>query len=193
MTSPGEPVPAARVVVESGVEVRLPSGGFRLAESPGYRPLSGQSLKEIDVGWWDTGRDRLVLLELKGREVWDAPPPASPHQHLVEVCAQKAGDTLLMLCAAWLGTGSGAALRPTLPPEARSYPGDGRVKVVFLIDVPEGKRELLIALRDELNARLRGKLALFGIRVVTVVNLETAQKMGLPVQRHGAPPTYGTS
>jgi hypothetical protein len=71
----------------------------------------------------------------------------------------------------------------TCPPQAQLYPGDGRVKLIFLIDVPDEKRELLLAIRDELNARLGGKLALFGVKRVTVVNLETAQKMGLPVRR----------
>ena len=183
MTSPAEPPAIARVVSESGIEVSLPPGCFRFAEMDAYRSLSGQGVKEIDFGWWDASGRRLVLLEVKGREVWDAPPPASPHEHLLEVCAQKAVDTLLMLSASWLGTAIGSALRQGLPPEAQTYPGDGRVKLVFLIDVPDQKRELLIAVRDDLNARLRGKLALFGIRVVTVVTLETAEKMGLPVRR----------
>lgn len=187
MTSPGDVAPGARALIESGIEVTLPPGGFRLCEAAAYRSLAGQGLKEVDVGWWDPTRRQLVLLELKGREIWDAPPPATPHEHLVDVCAQKAVDTLLMLSAAWIGTSIGSTLKPTLPVEAQGYPGDGRVKIVFLIDIPESKRELLLAIRNELNRRLKGKLALFGIRVVTVVNPETAQKMGLPVHRAEAP------
>lgn len=183
MTSPGDLPAVPRVLRESGVEVRVPPGGFRFCEVAAYRSLSGQGLKEMDVGFWDPARARLLLLELKGREVWDAPPPAVPHEHLVEVCVQKAVDTLLMLSVAWIGTTPGQALRSALPPEAQAYPGDRRVKLVFLIDIPDEKRELLLAIRDELNARLRGKLALFGIPNVTVVSLEVAQKMGLPVQR----------
>jgi hypothetical protein len=51
-----------------------------------------------------------------------------------------------MLSATWLGTAFDSALRQGLPLEAKRYPGDGRVKLVFLIDVPEDKRELLIAI-----------------------------------------------
>jgi hypothetical protein len=123
VTSPGEPPAIVRTVSESGVEVSLPPGGFRFAEASVYRRLSGQSLKEIDFGWWDAARGCLLLLELKGREVWNAPPKASPHQHLLEVCAQKAVDTLLMLSATWLGTAIGSALRQDLPPPGAALPG----------------------------------------------------------------------
>jgi hypothetical protein len=52
--------------LESGVEVTLPQGvGFRFCDCATYKQLSGRHLKEMDFGWWDEGRGKLVLLEPK--------------------------------------------------------------------------------------------------------------------------------
>ncbi|WP_437669558.1 hypothetical protein [Sorangium sp. So ce131] len=193
MTSADEASAAPRSVAESGFEVALPAGGFRFCDIGAYRSLSGKNLKEIDFGWWDQRWHKLVLLELKGREVWDAARvgEAQASSHLIEVCGQKAIDSLLMLSAAWAGTAACADILAALPSESRVYPGDNKVKLVFLVDVPEGKRELLTPVRDALNAKLKGKLALFGIEAVAVVTLEIAQKMGLPVRRVTVAPPDG--
>jgi hypothetical protein len=52
------------VYEESGLRFDLPDGAhFRLATTVSYRPLSGQSLKEMDFAWLHEGK--LVLLEVK--------------------------------------------------------------------------------------------------------------------------------
>jgi hypothetical protein len=62
---------------ESGFRVTAPDPAFRFADLVSYRALSGQHLKEMDVGWWEkapNGTERLLLLELKGMSVWQTPP-----------------------------------------------------------------------------------------------------------------------
>ncbi|MCP3136063.1 hypothetical protein [Pyxidicoccus xibeiensis] len=173
---------------ESGFRVEAPVPAFRLADLPPYRLLSGKRLKEMDVGWWgpsQEGQQRLTLLELKGLEVWQTTPdnPATPREHLVRTCVEKATDTLLMLAGAWTPTSWGTELSRSLPTQALPYPGDKALKLVFLIDIPVGQRELLLPVRDEINGRLQGRLGIFGMRRVSVVDFEAAQKMGLPVTR----------
>jgi hypothetical protein len=173
---------------ESGFRVSAPDPAFRFSGLESYRSLSGRQLKEMDVGWWETtpdGKNRLLLLELKGMEVWHSRPddPMNPHEHLIRTCVEKATDTLLMLAGAWIPTTWGQQLARGLPPQAHPYPGDGALKLVFLIDIPAGHRELLHAVRDEINGRLEGRLGVFGIRRVSVIDFESAQRMGLPVAR----------
>lgn len=179
---------AALVFEESGFRVHAPAPAFRFCELKSYRTLSGRRLKEMDVGWWDKspeGTERLLLLEVKGAEVWQSPPddPKKPHEYLVRTCVDKATDTLLMLSAAWNPTTWGDGLAKELPPQLVPYPGDGALKLVFLIDIPAGRRELLLAVRDEINGRLAGRLGIFGIKSVSVIDFEAAQKMKLPVTR----------
>jgi len=178
------------VFEESGFRVTAPDPSFRFSELPAYRALSGQHLKEMDIGWWEKspkGTNRLLLLELKGMEVWQSLPddPKKPHEHLIRTCVEKATDTLLMLSGAWLPTTWGKELAAEAPPQLTPYAGDGHaaLKLVFLIDIPASHRELLLAVRDQINGQLSGRLRVFGLKHVSVFDFETAQKKGLPVTR----------
>jgi len=179
---------ASIIFEESGFRVEAPDPAFRFADLAPYRRMSGQQLKEMDVGWWGPspeGQQRLTLLELKGLEVWQSLPdnPVKPHEHLVRTCVEKATDTLLMLSGAWLPTAWGQELSSSLPAQALPYPGDKALKLVFLIDIPVGKRELLLPVREAISGRLQGRMNIFGMRHVAVVDFESAQRMGLPVTR----------
>jgi hypothetical protein len=175
-----------RTVIESGFKVAVDeAASFRLEELDPYRRLSGLHLKEMDIGWWDGAASRLVLLELKGATVWDAfdssRQPA--HDHLIANLRSKATDVLLILAAMWTGTNLGNEFKTLLPPGARSYPGDGRIKLVFLVDTPASRRPLLTAVKDELNRKAAGRARLLGVQHLTVVDYDVALKMGLPVGR----------
>ena len=176
-----------RTVVESGFRVTTDSAtSFRLADLEPYRKPSGLSLKEMDIGWWEGSASQLVLLELKGSEVWDAfdSSVAVAHDHLVANLRAKATDVLLLLAAVWLGTTRGAELKGLLPKEVHRYPGDGNIKLVFLVDTPVSRKPLLGAVKNELNRMSAGRTRLFGIQHLTVVDLDVAVKMGLPVERN---------
>jgi len=175
-----------RTLEESGFRVSVPeSDSFRLADLEPYRELSGRHLKEMDLGWWDVPRARLLLLELKGREIWDEfdREREGAHAHLLASLETKANDVLLILAAVWSGTETGKRLAALLPPRARAYPGDKKLKLVFLVDTPARRRELLGPVKDALRNRLAGRLALFGAAAIVLADDETAMKMGLPVAR----------
>ncbi len=181
------------VFEESGLRVEAPPPAFRLSTLTAYRALSGRSLREMDVCWLDTARlgpPRLLLLELKGMKVWDSPPddPQRPHEHLVRSCVEKANDTLLMLLSACLPTPWGEGLAQQLPVPLAGLLRTAALKLVFLIDIPATSRELLLAVREEINHRLAGRLGVFSLRHVSVIDFESARKMGLPVTRPPAPP-----
>ena len=126
-----------REVIESGFKVTLSKeNSFRFCESPAYQRLSGLSLKEMDIGWWDTTNSKLILLELKGTEIWQGFDKSkdTAHDYLVESLKGKVTDVLLMLAAAWVKTGIGNELKAHIPNHVHQYRGDGSIKLIFLID-----------------------------------------------------------
>jgi hypothetical protein len=139
----------------------------------------------MDVGWWDSSSRRIVFLELKGSSVWDAfdSSEENAHDHLVANLRDKATDVLLLLAAAWIETSRGTELKKLLPAKAKRYPGDGKIKLIFLVDTPASRKPLLSAIKDELNRRVAGRSRLFGIQHITVVDFDVAVKIGLPVTR----------
>jgi len=175
-----------REVVESGFKVTVPEKtSFRFCECPAYQTLSGLSLKEIDVGWWNANAGKLILLELKGREIWQEFDKSgiTASRHLVTSLKGKLTDALLMLAAVWVETGIGGKLRSCLPDSVHQYPGDGNLKFVFLIDTPTSSKPLLSPVKDAINKELAGRVRLFGVKHVTLVDLDIAQRMGLPVEK----------
>ena len=180
---PSEPI---REVTESGFKVSWSRGSsFRLAELDPYRKLSGCSLKEMDFGWHDGTKGHLVLLELKGSEVWGAfdKDKAEAYEHLVANLKGKATDVLLILAAVWAKTDFGALLSPLLPAATRTFPGTSKLKLIFLVDTPATRAPLLGPVKDELNRVLAGRTSLYGIKRVTLVDFDRARTMGLPVAR----------
>ena len=175
-----------REVIASGFKVTLSEeNSFRFCENPAYQRLSGLSLKEMDIGWWDTKNSRLILLELKGIEIWQGfdRSKENAHAHLVKALKGKVSDVLLMLAAMWVETDIGKLLRASLPDHVHQYHGDGSLKFVFLIDTPASRKSLLLPVKDAINKELAGRVRLFGVKHVTLVDFDIAQKMGLPIKR----------
>lgn len=175
-----------REVVESGFKITVPEDtSFRLYECHAYQGLSGLSLKEIDVGWWDARTGKLTLLELKGQEIWHGLDKSeiTALEHLVTSLKGKLTDALLMLAAAWVGTGIGKKLRTCLPAQIRQYPSDGSLKFIVLIDTPASRRPLLPPVKDAINKELAGRVRLFGVQHVTLVDFDAARRIGLPVEK----------
>ena len=104
---------------ESGLRLTLPDDQhFRFADLAPYRSLSGQHLKEMDFAWIDQGK--LILLEVRsyaqvtetltGPDFMPTKGRAAPFRF--QALLDKVTDTLLMLAAAWAGTGWGRTLSP---------------------------------------------------------------------------------
>ncbi len=175
-----------RTVTESGFRVDLArTSSFRFADLEPYKKLSGCHLKEMDVGWIDATDGRIVLLELKGMDLWNAfdRDAKAAHEHLVESLGNKATDVLLILSAMWSGTATGAELGRLLPAESAHFPGEGKLKLYFLVDTPASRLPLVGLVKDELNRVLSGRLQLFGIKRVTLVDFDRAISLRLPVAR----------
>jgi len=95
----------------------------------------------------------------------------------------KATDVLLMLAAMWIETDIGRDLKAFMPKDAHKYHGDNSLKLIFLIDTPFSRRSLLLPVKDDINRQLAGCARLFGMKNISIIDLEIAKNMGLPVTR----------
>lgn len=175
-----------REVIESGFKVTITEeNSFRFCENPVYKNLSSLSLKEMDIGWWDITDSKLFLLELKGCDIWREFDKSedSAHKYLLKSLKGKITDTLLMLAAVWVETGKGKELKIFLPNHIHQYPSDGNLIFIVLIDTPISRKPLLLSVKDAINRELAGRIRLFNVKYVTLVDFDTARTMGLPVQR----------
>ncbi len=158
---------------ESGLRLYLVDHQhFRFQDLPAYQPLKGQRLKEMDFCWHDTddGKNCLILLELKefsrSRESLRSSDLVDK-AHRFETLINKVVDSLMQLATAWLGTTTGLALRKDLPPFAQQRLA---LKLIIGLDLPPSLASHQGVLRDKFNARLRGRLTLFDINSVAVIN-----------------------
>ncbi len=175
-----------RVITESGFKVIVPERqSFRFCENPTYQHLSGLRIKEMDIGWWEVSRNKLILLELKGIEIWREfdRDKDTAFKFLLKSIEKKATDVLLMLAAIWTETEIGKKLKESLPDEVHHYHGEGCLKLIFLLDTPGFRRPLLGPIKDAINRELAGRLRLFGVQRLTIVDFDTANKIGLPITR----------
>jgi len=169
---------------ESGLRLNLPKGQhFRYCEA--YKLLCGQKLKEMDFGWWQPEQNRLWLIEIK--DYAHLTTEERLPNHLLDNLVDKATDSLLMLASCWAKTGKGREFFSCLPPPIQQFPESPeqlKLKLFFIlkIDVTMFKDEI-DALRYGLNNRLRGRVALFNIRYVSLVDhLTVLNNNLLPLQ-----------
>ena len=165
-----------RVIIESGFKATFPEEkSFRLQDIDVYRRLSGKALKEMDIGWWDEDKNRLVFIELKGGDT------EFEKKHFIDNITQKVTDVLLIMSAVWIGTRKGNDIRKQLPEPIHHYHEDRRLMFVVVIDISDESLQLIPPVREAINGRLEGRLHLFGVHRIFIVNLSRAIQMGLPV------------
>jgi len=160
--------------IESGLRLDLPEGQhFRFADLPVYQALKGQHLKEMDFAW--IAGEKLVMLEVRSYTqithglnaadflVAKGQPAPRRYQDLID----KVTDSLLMMLAAWANSNRGQSIKNFLPPGAREpLP----LKMVIAVDLPANLAVHLQGLRDSLNERLRGRIALADMRNVILID-----------------------
>lgn len=159
---------------ESGLRLDLPDGQhFRFVDLPAYKPLSGQHLKEMDFAWIAGGK--LFLLEVRSyAQITETligadfiPVKGQPTPYRYQALIDKVTDSLLMMLAAWAGTDCGREIRTALPATTKSRLP---LKLVIAVELPAHLAVHLPGLRDSLNERLRGRIALADVRSVALLD-----------------------
>jgi hypothetical protein len=159
--------------IESGLRINLPEGEhFRFQDCEIYKQLSGKKLKEMDFGWWQKQQNRLWLIEIK--DYAHLTTEERLPKHLLDNLVDKATDSLLMLANCWAKTGKGREFSSCLPPAIQQFPEHPeqlKLKLFFILKINVAMfKDEIDALRYELNDKLRGRVALFNIRYVSLVD-----------------------
>lgn len=161
-------------IIESGLCVNLPADmHFRFADTSAYNAVKGLSVKEMDFAWVDAGK--LFLLEVRDYTqvtttltVTDfVPIKGQPEPFRFGALVDKVTDSVLMMLSAWAGTAWGQQLKAELPIAAQTRMP---LKVVVAVELPSALTVHLQGLRDSLNDRLRGRLALADVRRVVLID-----------------------
>lgn len=151
-------------IIESGLRLALPAGlSFRFADTGAYGAVKGQSVKEMDFAWVDSGK--LFLLEVRDytqvtqtlalADFVPAKGQAEPFRF--KALVDKITDSVLMMLSAWSGTAWGQQFRAELPAAAQARLP---LKLVVAVELPAALTVHLQGLRDSLNDRLRGRVSL---------------------------------
>ncbi len=166
--------------IESRLRVELPDEQhFRFADLPAYKPLSGQHLKEMDFAWIENGK--LYLLEVRSYADMAEPLPIAdllptkdqPTPYRFQALVDKVTDSLLILLAIWAGSDRGKDFGNSLPISAKTRLP---LKLVVALDIPAHLSVHLLALRDKLNERLRGRISLVDVRNVILMDYAALAK-----------------
>ncbi len=168
---------------ESGLRITLPDGeSFRFQDCPSYKTLNGKNLSEIDFGWWDSAKQTFWLLEIK--DYSHLTPAERLPNYLLEKLTNKVTDSLLILSSIWSGSLQGQEIRAELPTFCHTFPiQPSKIKIVFVLKISNPHLKLeLSPLKTRLRDKLGGRLQVFDITHVTLVDHETAIKMSLPIQ-----------
>ncbi len=161
-------------IVESGLSLDLPAGlNFRFADSVAYNAVKGQSVKEMDFAWVDSGK--LFLLEVRDyTQVTQTltladfvPVKGQTEPFRFSALVDKITDSVLMMLSAWAGTAWGQQLKAELPAAAQTRMP---LKLVVAVELPATLTVHLQGLRDSLNDRLRGRVALADVRSVVLID-----------------------
>jgi hypothetical protein len=160
--------------IESGLRLDLPTGlHFRFADTAAYNAVKGQSVKEMDFAWVDSGK--LFLLEVRSYTQVSqtlsladfVPVKGQPEPFRFSALIDKVTDSVLMMLAAWTNTAWGQQLKTELPAAAQSRMP---LKLVIAVELPPALTIHLQGLRDSLNARLRGRAALADVGSVVLID-----------------------
>ncbi|MEH2336432.1 hypothetical protein [Nostoc sp.] len=167
---------------ESGLRITLPDEhSFRLQDCSSYVNLKGNNLSEMDFGWWDSTNDTLSLLEIK--DYSHLTPLERLPDHLLEKLINKVTDSVMILASVWSGTLQGQNFYRELPVSCQVFPTHPKkIKVFFIFKISDEikiKQELT-DIRDKLKNKMLGRLMLFDITNLVLVDHETAIKfMGM--------------
>ena len=162
------------IYVESGLRLDLPAGlHFRFADTAAYQIVKSHSVKEMDFAWVDSGK--LFLLEVRSyRQVAQRlsqadfmPVKGQAESFRFNALIDKVTDSVMMMLSAWSDTKWGQQLKAELPVEAQARIP---LKLVIAVELPAPLAVHLQGLRDSLNARLKGRIALADVQGVVLID-----------------------
>lgn len=152
---------------------------FRFSTCPGYLPLSGVGLKEMDIGWFEPGAaggtGKLYLIELKdftietlaGRRGYSYPTYAAKAEFIIDELVRKSIDSVCMLIAVAAGVPSATLLSPCLPP---SYHPGAPIQLVHILHLSPSLEPYLTFINEQVRNKIKPYQQLFSVGPCTVLS-----------------------
>ena len=176
---------------ESGLTVILPAQDyFRISDCKTWIfSLKGNSLKEMDFGWWDLSTNELYFLELKDFTQLNHPKakePTTPESYINKFVT-KATDMLILLAGIWLDSSKGNEMFQDLLTTCPNFPNSPRkIHLIFVVKTYDPSAAIWLPLINiEIRKQLKGRVMLFDMDPVDDVVLldhQEAIQRGLPIQ-----------
>ncbi len=158
---------------ENGVRVHFPdSNYFQLSTCSAYQAISGQGVKEMDIGCLDTTNNILWLVEMKGyyhpsnaRHLPKDLSKATEVDNILDELCTKSIHTLCQITTTRAGTKS--CIGQVIPDQTS-------IKLVYLIRTIPGQETYLNPMQDALRAKLKSFIAIYRIDAVTIIDYDYA-------------------
>ena len=163
---------------ENGICVHFPTAdSWQFSACPTYKTLSGQGIKEMDLGWWDAAGNTLWLVELKAfynptnatQMPVDLATGTQQAESWIEPLYKKSVHSLTMVYSNRKGT---QACLPT------ALPANHKVKLVHLIRPQPHQKSYLGFMQPALQTRLKQEAVLFGVDSIVVLDYEAELQLG---------------
>lgn len=163
---------------ESGLIINLnDEHSFRFQDNQAYQKLKGKRLSEMDFCWLDPNKNILWLLDVK--DYSHLLPAEKLPDYLLAKLSNKVIDSLLLMSAIWSNTQEGLSLKKYLPKSCHTVKS---LKIIFVFKITNQTiKASLSPLKTKLVNSLRGRLALFDVNNITLIDHEMAIAMDLPL------------
>lgn len=156
---------------ENGIRVHFPdSNYFQLSTCAAYQAISGQGVKEMDIGWLDTSNNVLWLVEMKGYY-----HPSNAKYFPKDLRISSVVDSLLnelytksihTLCQIYTNrAGTKSCVGQVISDQAT-------LKLVYLIRTIPGQETYLNPMQDAIRAKLKPFIAIYRIDAITIVSYD---------------------
>jgi hypothetical protein len=166
---------------ESGITIDLPNDVefFCFENCNGYRMLSGNHFKEMDIGWYDSSENILYLIELKDFTKKNLRDRNIAKQVVFDL-VKKSVDSMAMIMAVKAGTHYSSKIQPCLPPSFNV--STSKIKMIHIINCSEDRKTDIQFLRDKFQEHFEAYKKLFDVENCTVVSVQQARKFLSPVK-----------
>jgi hypothetical protein len=166
---------------ESGITIDLSDEleYFCFENCDGYRMLSGNHFKEMDIGWTNSSEDILYLIELKDFTKKNLKNRDIAKQVVLDL-VKKSVDSIAMIMAVKASTHYSSNIQPCLPPSFNA--SSSKIKMILMINCSEERKIDIQFLRDKFQEHFEAYKKLFDVKHCTVVSVQQARKFLSPIK-----------
>lgn len=162
---------------ENGVGISMPDpeNAFQLATCQAYRKISSESVKEMDIGWYNSSLKQLWLIELKAfhnpQNLLFQTKDLSDQNILESLLFDLVDKSIHTLCMVQTNRANTQSCMGNF-----TIQDDSEIFLVFLIRTMPNQEDYLQHLQDKIRTRLKPFIAIFKVKAVLVLGYDREKK-----------------